>query len=905
MSERPDPDALLARIRADEELASRAKFKIFFGASAGVGKTYAMLIEAHERKRAGVDVVVGWVETHGRSETAALLEGLEVLPRAKVEYRGTQLEEFDLDAALARKPGLLLLDELAHTNVPGLRHRKRWQDVQELLGAGIDVHTTLNVQHIESLYDVVAEITGVRQGETLPDSIVDRADEIELVDLPPDDLLQRLHEGKVYVPEQIGRAVEHFFRKGNLIALRELALRRVAARVDAQMEHYRRTQGIARSWAVGGRMIVGVGDPAAAPKLIRAARRLAESLKAEWVVVHVERPGEPARGKERDHLLDVLDFASELGAETAILSGPRVVDELVAYAVTRNASRIVVGKPTRPRWLEAVLGSVVSTLVRRSRNADVLVLSAEHEDAVLRAPERPAESKVLWRAYGQSAMAVVACTGLALLLQRWFAPTNLIMLYLLGVMWVAVSLGRGPAVLASFLSVVAFDFFLVPPLYTFGVSDTQYLVTFSAMLLASLLIGTLAARLQAQVQAARLGEHRADALARLSGELVALHDRDRILAVLLRHLEDVFESRGVVLLPDARGRLDVAAGDPALLGAGAHERGVAQWAFDAGQSAGLGTATLPASRCLHLPLRGSGRELGVIALQPRDLRSLMAPDSFRLLRAFGNHAALALERSVLAEQAERARVQSETERLRSGLLSSVSHDLRTPLAVITGAASTLLEDDVRMDATAQREMLRSIADEAGRLNRLIANLLAMTRLEAGALEVKRSWHSLEEVVGAALHRLEPLLGDRAVRVSLPTPLPLVAVDDVLIEQVVFNLLENAVKHAPSSTPIEIEARVCEHELELSISDRGPGLVPGSEEQVFEKFYSGDTSRRTGGVGLGLAIARGIVEAHGGRLRASNRPDGGARFAFTLPLDARAPGVEPEPSPEPPHAETRP
>jgi two-component system sensor histidine kinase KdpD len=905
MSERPDPDELLARIRADEELAKRAKLKIFFGASAGVGKTYAMLVEAHERKRAGVDVVVGWVETHGRSETGALLGGLEILPRGKVEYRGTQLEEFDLDAALARKPSLLLLDELAHTNAPGSRHRKRWQDVQELLGAGIDVYTTLNVQHIESLYDVVAEITGVRQRETLPDSMVDRADEIELVDLPPDDLLQRLREGKVYVPEQIGRAVEHFFRKGNLIALRELALRRVAARVDAQMEHYRRTQGIARSWAVGGRMIVGVGDPASATKLIRAARRLAESLKAEWVVVHVERPGEPARGKERDHLLDVLGFASELGAETAILSGPRVVDELTAYAKSRNASRIVVGKPTRPRWLEALIGSLVSTLVRRSKDIDVLVLSAEHEAIELPPVPRAPEGRLRWQPYGQSALAVFACTGIALVLQPWFERANLVMLYLLGVMWVAVSLGRGPAVVASFLSVVAFDFFIVPPLYTFAVSDTQYLVTFAVMLLASILIGTLAARLQAQVKAARVDEHRSDALARLSGELVALHDRNRILAVLLRHLDDVFESRGVVLLPDARGRLEVAAGDPALLGAGAHERGVAQWAFDNGQAAGLGTATLPGSRCLQLPLRGSQRELGVIALEPRDLRSLMAPDSFRLLRAFGNQAALALERSALAEQAERARVQSETERLRSGLLSSVSHDLRTPLAVITGAASTLLEDEDRLDASAQREMLRSIADEAARLNRLVTNLLAMTRLEAGALEVKRSWHSLEEVVGAALHRLEPLLGGRPVRVGLPAQLPLVAVDEVLLEQVVFNLLENAVKHAPSSTPIEIEARVRDHEVELSVADRGPGLLPGSEERVFEKFYRGDASRRAGGVGLGLAICRGIVESHGGRLRAANRPDGGAAFSFTLPLDAHAPVVEPEPSLEPPHAETRP
>jgi len=524
---------------------------------------------------------------------------------------------------------------------------------------------------------------------------------------------------------------------------------------------------------------------------------------------------------------------------------------------------------------------------------DVLVLSAEHEEAVVRAPTRTPEQRLRWQPYGRSAGIVLGSTALAAIMSPWFEPPNLIMIYLLGVMWAAIRLGRGPAVLASLLSVGLFDFFFVPPRFTFGVSDTQYVVTFAVMLLAAMLIGTLAARLQAQVQAARVDEHRSDALAKLSRELVALQDRERILAAVLHHLEDVFESRGVVLLPDARGRLAVAAGDAVLLGPDAHERGVAQWAFDAGQSAGLGTATLPGSRCLHLPLRGSSRELGVIALSPVDVRRLMAPDSFRMLQAFCNHAALALERAELADQAERSRVLSETERLRSGLLSSVSHDLRTPLAVITGAATTLLEDEDRLGPAEQREMLRSIADEAGRLNRLVANLLAMTRLEAGALEVKRSWHTLEEVVGAALQRSEPLLGARPVRVRIPADLPLVAVDDVLLEQVVFNLVENALKHAPGTQPIEIDARVQGRALELAIADRGPGLAPGSEDRVFEKFQRGEASHRTGGVGLGLAICRGIVAAHGGTIRAANRPDGGAVFTLTLPLDAASPDIEPE------------
>ena len=894
MSDRPSPDELLARLRSEEEHAARAKLKIFFGASAGVGKTYAMLVEAHERRRAGVDVVVGLAETHGRTETAVLLEGLEILPRRSLEYRGAMLPEFDLDGALARRPRLLLLDELAHTNVPGSRHRRRWQDVEELLAAGIDVYTTLNVQHVESLYDVVAQVTGIRQRETVPDSILDRADEMELVDLPPDDLLQRLREGKVYFPEQADRASEGFFRKGNLIALRELALRQVAARVDAQMEHYRRTKGIARPWAVGGRLIVGIGEPTKAPRLIRAARRLAESLKAEWVAVHVERPGKPASPAVRDHLVDVLGFAEELGAETAMLLGPRISDELIAYARRRNAARVVVGKPSRPRWAEAIFGSLVNALVRDSGEIDVLVISAEREEAEVRRTAATPRPVWRWGEYGRSLLVVLACTGVAALMHTRFERANLVMVYLVGVMWVAVSLGRGPAALASVLSVAAFDFFFVPPNWTFAVSDTQYLVTFAVMLLAAMLIGTLASRLQAQVQAARVDEHRSDALTRLSGELVALQDRDRIVSAALRHLEDVFESRVAVLLPDDHGRLAVAAGDATLLGADGRERGVAQWAFDAGQSAGLGTDTLPGSRCLHLPFKGSSHELGVIAILPADVRRLMSPDAFRLLEAFANHTALALERAALAEQAERARVQSETERLRSGLLSSVSHDLRTPLAVITGAATTLLEAGPSLPESERRGMLKSVAEEAGRLNRLVGNLLAMTRLEAGALEVRRSWHSLEEIVGAALHRIEPLMGERPVTVRIEPHLPLVPVDDVLLEQVVFNLVENALKHAPSPAPIEIEARTVGDQVEVTIADLGPGLPPGAEEQVFEKFYRGDAAHRTGGVGLGLAICRGIVEAHGGRLRAANRAGGGAAFVFTLPVGPEVPQVEPEP-----------
>jgi len=499
------------------------------------------------------------------------------------------------------------------------------------------------------------------------------------------------------------------------------------------------------------------------------------------------------------------------------------------------------------------------------------------------------------RGYLRAGAAVLACSGIAALMQRYFEPTNLVMVYLLGVMWVAVTVGRGPAAIAAVLSVAAFDYLFVPPLYTFAIADTQYFVTLAVMLVAALVIGTLAARLRAQLDEARTDERRADALARLSGELVALQDRDRILAAVLRRLETVFDSRAAVLLPDAGGRVSLAAGDPAVLGSHGDERGLAQWAFDAGQPAGLGTHTLPDGRALWVPLHATAGALGVIGLVPADARKLLAPGAFRLLRAFADHAALALERSRLAEQAEGARVQSETERLRSGLLSSVSHDLRTPLAVITGVTSTLLEADGALAPDQRAEMLRTVVDEASRLNQLVGNLLAMTRLESGTLEVRRHWVPVEEIIGAALHRIEPLAGDRAIRVNVASDVPLVAVDDVLIEQVVFNLVENALKHAPASTPIDIRARCGVSDVQVSVADRGPGLPRGAEERVFDKFYRGDAPTRVGGAGLGLAICRGIVEAHGGTIRAAERVGGGAEFTFALPLGADSPSVEAEPA----------
>ncbi|HEY7727301.1 MAG TPA: sensor histidine kinase KdpD, partial [Candidatus Eisenbacteria bacterium] len=788
-----------------------------------------------------------------------------------------------------------LVDELAHTNVPGSRHAKRWQDVEELLHADISVYTTLNVQHVDSLNDTVELITGTRVRETLPDSILDRADEIELVDLPPDDLLQRLREGKVYVPEQAGRALEHFFQKGNLIALRELALRYAAQRVDAQMESYRRVHAIRETWPVGGRLLVCLGGPDTALHLVRAGRGMAAQLRADWIVLHVERPGrERLTEEQRSYLANVMYFAEELGADLEFRTGHSIVEEILAFARERNVSRIVVGKPSRARWMETLLGSLVSSLIRLSGDIDVYVIRGEPgAEARGPRPEVAAEPPRLW-AYGRALAVVVACTLIATLMRSAFGEANLIMVYLLGVMAVAIRLGRGPASAASILSVAAFDFFFVPPSLTLGVSDTQYLVTFAVMLAAALTISTLAVRLREQAEAARHRERRTHVLYRLSRTLAATEGEERLLDAAVRSTAELFESRVAILLPDSDGTLVVRAGDRELFGGMEHDRGVAQWVFDRRQPAGAGTDTLPAARGLYLPLEGAEGAVGVLGLRPAGSQRVIRPDQFRLLETFASQIALALERALLARQAERSRVQIESERLQNALLSSVSHDFRTPLAVITGAASSLLDPGARLGEEARRTLIETVGEEAQRLNRLVANLLEMTRLESGALSPNLDWHSLEEVIGASLEALEDRLRDRTLIVDVPRDLPLVRVDDVLLEQVLLNLVENALKYTPRDKPIEIRARAGADEVRVEVADRGPGLPPGEEKQIFEKFYRVAGSGSPRGVGLGLTICRGIIEAHHGGIGVENREGGGACFFFTLPLEAPPPNVQPEP-----------
>lgn len=918
---RPDPDRLLARVQASEARSGRGRLKVFFGAAAGVGKTYAMLEEARERRAEGVDVVVGWVQPHGRVETEALLEGLEVLPPRRVVHRGAVLQELDLDAALARRPALLLVDELAHSNAPGSRHAKRWQDVTELLDAGIDVYTTVNVQHLESLNDVVAQITGVRVRETLPDAVLEMADDLALIDLPPDDLLQRLREGKVYVADQATAALGRFFRKGNLIALRELALRRTAQQVDAQMRAYRDDHAIAQTWPVTERVLVGIGPGPLGRRLIRAARQLADRLQAEWIVAYVETDAHARLSEsERGQIHETLRFAESLGAHTAILAGRRAAEALLAHARSRNVTKIVIGKPLHPRWRDLLLGSVGDEVVRGSGAIDVYVITGDVDEPPP-PPFTALRSQSRWPAYARSVGVILLCTLLARLIFPWFELSNLVMTYLLGVVLVALRYGRGPSVLASVLAVAAFDFFFVQPYLTFAVSDTQYLVTFAVMLVVALIISSLTASLRQQALAARRREGHTAALLGLSRDLANLRGLPKLLAAAVYHVGEALEGRVRVLLPGPAGALEVAAASADLPPPTGAELAVAEWSFAHGQRAGRGTATLPGAEALYLPLRGALGSAGVLGLKRDGPEGLFAPEQLHLLEAFADLTASAVERAALAEEAARRRVQAETEQMRSALLSAVSHDLRSPLATITGAASLLLagveegsmevgpeaigtrgmgsaptDPPGALDGGAQRELLSAIYDEAQRLNRLVGNLLEMTRLESGRIEVRREWQPLEEGLGSALGRMETALARHPVRTRLPDDLPLVPIDGVLIEQVWINLLDNAAKHTPPGTPIDIAVSVSDEGMVVTVSDAGPGVAPGEEERIFDRFQRG-AGAAGGGSGLGLAVCRGIVQAHGGRIWAAGRPEGGLEIGFTLPIVGEPPTMGPLSEPE--------
>ncbi|WP_334007071.1 DUF4118 domain-containing protein [Burkholderia cepacia] len=930
---RPDPDQLLDKLQRDEEKQRRGQLKIFFGASAGVGKTYSMLQAARQRLQEGVDVVVGIVETHGRSETAALLDGLDVLPLARIDYRGRTLAEFDLDGALARQPQLILVDELAHSNVQGARHMKRWQDVYELLDAGIDVYTTVNVQHLESLNDVVGAITGIRVWETVPDRVFDAADEVTLVDLPAEELLERMRDGKVYLAQQAERAVRNFFRKGNLIALRELALRRTADRVDAQMREYRADRSIQRIWQARERLLVCVGPGPEAPTLVRAAARLAASLKADWIAVYVETPRlQRLPDARRQRTLDALKLAAELGAETATLAGADAVAALIGYAKVRNVSKIVAGGSPKVGLVRRFARPFGEQLAERAGDVDLMLIRASASDEARAAPldARARDWRDAFaqfgthrsppRHYAYAAAICAAITVVASLVSERLDLTNLVMLYLLGVVFSAVRLGRGPGVLQSFLSVAAFDYFFVPPRMSFSVSDTQYLLTFFGMLLTSLVISHLTSTLTRQASVAQRRERRTGAIYAMARELGAALTTEQIVEIGSRHVGEVFRARVAFLLPDSadKVRQKIEEPDAAVTLTGADlDSDVGQWVYDQQKPAGRGTDTLPATVALYLPLKAPMRTRGVLAVASREPRELEVPEQQRMLDAFAAQIALALERVHYVEIARDALVNMESERLRNSLLSAISHDLRTPLTTIVGFSSMLANgraaaqggDAAAAERFAQREgeLVDAIHDEALRMTGIVTNLLDMARLQAGSLQLKRQWSLLEETVGAALAACKRVLSRHPARVVLPADLPLLQMDAVLMERLFTNLFENAAKYTPPDTPLEIGAeRVTDDGLpfvRVHVDDHGPGLPAGMETRIFDKFTRGEKESATPGIGLGLAICRAIVEAHGGKIGALNRtaPDGhvtGARFWFTLPVETppAAPAVsddEPE------------
>jgi two-component system sensor histidine kinase KdpD len=891
--QRPNPDLLLARVNQQELQARRGKLRIFFGSSAGVGKTYAMLVAARKLVDEGGSVLVGVVETHGRAETAALLDGLQVLPLKAIVYREKALAEFDLDGALARHPQLILIDELAHSNAPGARHPKRWQDVDELLAAGIDVFSTLNVQHLESLNDVVGGITNVRVWETIPDKVFDSADEVVLVDIPADELLARLKAGKVYVGQQAEHAAQHFFRKGNLMALRELALRRTADRVEGDVQAYRVDQSIESVWKTATALLTCIGPNVAAERVVRATARLAGQLNTDWHAIYVETPNlQRLAPAKRERILANLNLAQQLGASTAVIANAQIAESIIAYARNHNLSKLVIGRdPIRRLWpwqrssgqklamlapdIDLIeIGRAVSPATESGRERAQPLDSSDNESSDRRKTKR---LRYLW-----AAIACVAVTLISMPLAAHFDRSNIVAIFILAVVLVGVRLGRGPAALAAVLSVCGFDFFFVPPRFSFAVSDVQYLLTFFIMLAVGLITGQLTAGLRFQARVAAHREERAGSLYEIARDLSGAVQVEQVVKISDESIQRTFRASAALLLPDSAGRLITTLPDGAGRAGLTVEIGTAQWAFDRGQPAGSGTDTLPGSDVLYIPLRAPTKARGVLAVKAHNRRMLRIPEQRQLLDTFAALIAIALERVHYVGVAQDALLKMESERLRNSLLAALSHDLRTPLTVLVGLAESLALTVPKL-SSAQLETAQAIQDEARRMGTLVSNLLDMARIESGEVTLNLQWQPLEEVVGAALDAARAMLQRHKLVVQLPRDLPLIKIDAVLIERVLVNLLENVSKYTPAGSTVTLSARVVADQLSVSIADDGPGLPTGREEAVFQKFTRGERESATPGVGLGLAIVRALVEAHQGKVTAAQRPGGGAVFTFTLPL----------------------
>ncbi|HEY5337374.1 MAG TPA: sensor histidine kinase KdpD [Rhizomicrobium sp.] len=892
--DRPSPQALLEQAKKE----GRGKFKIFLGAAPGVGKTYEMLTQARRRRLDGTDVVIGVVETHGRIETDALTKGFEAIPKKRSLYRGRVIAEMDLDAVLQRKPQLVLVDELAHTNAEDSRHPKRYLDVEELLAAGIDVYSTVNIQHIESLNDVIAQITRIHVRETVPDEVLDEADEIELVDTTSDDLLQRLREGKVYVKAQAERALRHFFSPGNLTALRELALRKTAQHVDRNMTDYMQAHGIGGPWPAGEHILVCVNENPSSAELVRRARRLADSVKASWTALYIESPRHTTLNEiQKDRVADTMRLAQRLGAESVTLPGRDIGQTLLKYARESNVTQILIGKSERSRWFEILHGSVVRDLMRESGAISVTAVLAEGEAVAPKTVKTSAVTYVQpWRDYALSALTVALTVGFALIFDKAMAHAvgSVGMLFLVPVLLSAVTFGLRPALFTAVLSALAYNFFFLPPLYTLTISDPNNLLSFTVLLFVAIIGGNLAARVRAQADIASARARITAELYSFAGKLAGIAHLDDILWAAAFQIASMLKANVVVLLPDATtGRPEIRAGYPPEDELDTQDLAAAGWCWDHATAAGHNAETLPGAKRLFLPMRTGAGLVGIIGLQKFNEKTWFTPDERRLLDALIDQSALAIERSQLVERIDEAQVHLEADKLRVAMLTSLSHDLRTPLASILGSATTLLTNRNLYDAAQTDELLATIRDEGERLDRFVGNLLDMSRLEAGALGVKLEDIDVSELVETATKRLARRLSDHSLILDMPGDLPLGSVDPLLLEQTIVNLLDNAAKYAPAASRIHVGANLSGDRVLLTIADEGPGIPPDALAHIFDKFYRAKAAdRRVAGTGLGLAVARGFVEAFGGRLDAANRTDrSGAVLTISLPLASKPVGAD--------------
>jgi two-component system, OmpR family, sensor histidine kinase KdpD len=888
---RPSPEALLENAQREEQ----GRLKIFLGAAPGVGKTYEMLQSARAKRQEGVDIVVGVVETHGRKETEALLEGLETIPRRRVDYKGAMLEEMDLDALLRRRPEIALVDELAHSNAPGGRHPKRYRDVEELLAVGIDVYTTVNIQHIDSLNDIVAQITSVRVRETVPDSIIDRADDIEVIDITPDDLIQRLKEGKVYVPQTARRALDHYFSPGNLTALRELALRRTAQLVDEQLLSHMQAHAIPGPWPAGDRVMVCIDEGPGGESLVRYTRRMADRLRAPWTTFHVETTRSLRFSEEeRDRISNAMRLAERLGGETVIVPGHNAVEEIVRHAEANNVSHIVIGKSRKSRVAELLRGSVTHELMRRAGAISVHVVAPRESDRPpsSKGAARPEAKRFDILPYGWSTAFVALAIGCGMVLNQVLAVQNIALAFLTAVLASAITYGLWPALYTSIVSMLAFNFFFLPPLYTFTITETENVVALFFFLVIAFIASNLAARVRSQAVVARQRAKTTEDLYLFSRKLAGVGTLDDVLWATAFQVASMLKVQVVILIAEGD-VLTVRTGYPPEDTLDEADVAAARWAFENNRTAGRGSDTLPGARRLFIPMRTGRGVVGIVGIDSDKEGLLLTPEQQRLFDALMDQAALAVERVRLAADADRTKLALEADRLRSALLTSISHDLKTPLAAIIGAAGTLRDFSAALDEGAKRDLLVTVHEEAERLNRFIANLLDMTRIESGAIEPQGTLHDVGEIVGSALQRAAKVLAQHRLEVDIAGTLPMLKLDAVLFEQVLFNILDNAAKYAPVNSTIELRAWQSQGKVAVQIMDEGDGIPPEDLDRIFDKFYrvrKGDRVRA--GTGLGLPICRGFIEAMGGTIEAANRRDrSGALITITMPVPTDTPQLD--------------